>query len=41
MNLINMFAVLATISEVTMASAGFPQAIKIFKKITSKLIKQK
>jgi len=32
MNLIDIFAVLATISGVAMASAGFPQAIKIFKR---------
>ena len=34
-NLVDIFAVLATISGVAMASSGFPQAIKIFKRKSS------
>ena len=36
MNLITIFAILATISGIAMASAGFPQAIKIFKRKSAK-----
>jgi MtN3 and saliva related transmembrane protein len=36
MNLISIFAILATISGVAMASAGLPQAIKIFKRESAK-----
>jgi len=36
MDLMNIFAILASISGVLMAAAGFPQAIKIFKTKSAK-----